>query len=120
MNRSSSQTATQPATRDAACRMGRTVLDRRHCRHRHASPKSSLTAPIEGWVLMAGAKRQLSVGELRRRVRLGSEAVYRIHAIDGKHTQVEVVRAPGLAAGQRFRLSRRDVALMERVATGDT
>lgn len=54
----------------------------------------------------------LRVGQLRRQVMLGSEATYRILEIDHDLVTVEVVSAPGLAAGQVVRLSRDAVARM--------
>lgn len=35
---------------------------------------------------------------------LGTEAVYRVCAFDDELAEVEVVRAPGLRRGQRFKL----------------
>ena len=46
---------------------------------------------------------EIRVGELRLHTRLGSEAVYRVCVRDGNAVVLEVVRAPGLSAGQRFR-----------------
>ncbi len=58
------------------------------------------------------AKRDLAVGQLRRHVLLGSEALYRVRRWDAATVSVEVVDAPGLRAGEVFRLSRRDVSAM--------
>jgi hypothetical protein len=49
--------------------------------------------------------RELRIGELRRHVRLGSEAVYRVCDWDQMGAEVEVVRAPGLRPGQRFQFT---------------
>lgn len=55
----------------------------------------------------------VAAGQLRRQIKLGSAAVYRIRAVEGAYVQVEVVRAPGLRAGQRFKFTRAAVELME-------
>ena len=55
---------------------------------------------------------ELRVGEFRRQVRLGTEAIYRVVRWDCRVAEVEVIHAPGLAAGQRIRLTREAVALM--------
>ncbi len=55
----------------------------------------------------------LAVGQRRCQTRLGSEAVYEICELDSRFARVEVVRAPGLRAGQHFKFSRDAVALME-------
>ena len=54
----------------------------------------------------------LHVGEIRRYELLGSSATYRVLAIDSTHVVVEVVEAPGLAAGLRLRMSRDAVHAM--------
>jgi glucose-6-phosphate dehydrogenase assembly protein OpcA len=59
---------------------------------------------------------QLAVGQLRRQVSLGSTAVYRVRACEAALITVEVVSAPGLKPGQRFRFSRSAVERMELVA----
>lgn len=46
---------------------------------------------------------ELRVGEFRRHVCLGTEAVYRVCDWDDELAEVEVVRAPGLRRGQRFK-----------------
>lgn len=46
--------------------------------------------------------RPLAVGQLRRNVLLGSEAIYRIVEWDGSRVEVEVVDAPGLVSGLRL------------------
>lgn len=43
------------------------------------------------------------MGEFRRRVHLGTEAVYRVCGFNDDLAEVEVVRAPGLRRGQRFK-----------------
>ena len=65
---------------------------------------------------MAQSGNQLDAGQIRRLIRLGSEALYRVCACEGKHVWVEVVDAPGLKAGQHFKLLRSDVAKMQLVA----
>jgi hypothetical protein len=44
---------------------------------------------------------------------LGTEAVYRVRAVRHEIIDVEVVRAPGLQAGQRFAFTREVVVAME-------
>jgi hypothetical protein len=56
---------------------------------------------------------ELRVGEFRRHVRLGTAAVYRVCAWTEALVQVEVDRAPGLQAGQRFTFDRAIVDAME-------
>jgi hypothetical protein len=60
-----------------------------------------------------GDLSSLAVGQTRRQSRLGSEALYRIRECNGPLVEVEVVRAPGLSEGQRFRLTREAVLEME-------
>lgn len=55
------------------------------------------------------------VGEFARQVMLGSEAIYRVLDEHGQVATVEVVRAPGLAAGTRLRLMTGAVRAMTRV-----
>jgi hypothetical protein len=47
-----------------------------------------------------------TVGSLLRRVVLATESLYRVVALDGSLVAVEVVEAPGLAAGFRLKLTR--------------
>jgi hypothetical protein len=61
-------------------------------------------------------RAKLAAGQLRRHVRLGTEAVYRVHNWDELTVRVEVVRAPGLRAGQEIRLDYRAVLEMPVVA----
>jgi hypothetical protein len=63
--------------------------------------------------------RELRIGELRRHVRLASEAVYRVCGWDQLLVQVEVVRAPGLNPGQRFQFTLEAVMQMDVVVPGD-
>ncbi len=56
-------------------------------------------------------------GGLLRRRALGTEAVYRVVAVEGELVEVEVVRAPGLEAGTRVRLALRDARAMEPLAS---
>ncbi len=58
----------------------------------------------------------LSVGQLRRQVLLGSEAVYRVCELTDSSVTVEVVRSPGLAPGRRFVFTREAV---QRMAVAD-
>ncbi len=59
---------------------------------------------------------ELIVGELRRHVRLGTEAVYRVCGWTDRLVDVEVVSAPGLERGQRFTLTREAVTSMSVVS----
>jgi hypothetical protein len=61
----------------------------------------------------------LASGQLRRRISLGTEAVYRVVEVSDKSVQVEVVRAPGLTPGRRFDFTRVDVQRMECVDGAD-
>jgi hypothetical protein len=63
--------------------------------------------------------RELEVGQLRRQVRLQSEAIYRVCGWTETLVQVTVVRAPGLRSGQRFTFTRSAVAGMEVLAEED-
>ena len=54
----------------------------------------------------------LTVGQLRRYVRLGTEAVYRVCDWDEDTVLVEVVTAPGLAPGREFRFDASAVLAM--------
>ncbi|MGP0048273.1 MAG: hypothetical protein ACLPZR_05400 [Solirubrobacteraceae bacterium] len=62
---------------------------------------------------------EITVGELRRQVLLGSESLYRVCACDGDHVEVEVVRAPGLRPGLRFAFTADAVAAMSLVDDRD-
>lgn len=63
--------------------------------------------------LLRGSSGELFVGQLRRNRKLGSEAVYRVCECKGPHVSMEVVSAPGLRPGQRFKFTRAAVELME-------
>ncbi|MBV8945617.1 MAG: hypothetical protein JO046_13855 [Solirubrobacterales bacterium] len=56
---------------------------------------------------------ELRVGEFRRRIFLGTEAIYRVCDWNEELAEVEVVRAPGLRRGQRFKF---DVAAVRSMA----
>lgn len=60
--------------------------------------------------------RQLAVGQLRRQVHLGSEALYRVVAERAGFVAVEVIKAPGLTPGQRFDFARAAVQRMDVVS----
>jgi hypothetical protein len=62
---------------------------------------------------LGGQPGGLEVGQLRRQVRLGSQAVYRVCAVEDSHVDVEVIDAPGLEPGQRFRFTRDALLEME-------
>lgn len=55
---------------------------------------------------------ELIAGELRKRVLLGSEAVYRVCDWNQALVEVEVVRSPGLEPGQRFQFALAAVTAM--------
>jgi hypothetical protein len=55
--------------------------------------------------LAHGASSPLAVGQIRRHELQGTVATYRVLELQGDLVQVEVVEAPGLAAGQRFRFA---------------
>ncbi len=58
---------------------------------------------------------ELTIGQLRRQVLLGSEALYRVCGFGEKLVEVEVVRAPGLKSGRRLQLTRDAVEHMDPV-----
>jgi hypothetical protein len=68
---------------------------------------------------LGGQPGGLEVGQLRRQVRLGSQAVYRVCAIEDAHVDVEVIDAPGLQRGQHFRFTRDALLEMEIVRDAD-
>lgn len=61
---------------------------------------------------MRGAD-ELSVGQLRRQLKLGTEAIYRVQDVSTDPVQVEVVSGPGLLAGDTYSLTRAAVLEME-------
>lgn len=67
----------------------------------------------QGRAVSRATNHDLVVGQLRRHVRLGSEAVYRVCDFGPETVWVEVVRVPGLSPGQRFKFSRDAVIAME-------
>lgn len=69
--------------------------------------------------LLGEHEDEFFVGQLRRQVRLGSEAVYRVCGYDDYAVYVEVLRAPGLKSGLRFKFARDAVALMDTLEDGD-
>ena len=64
---------------------------------------------------MKGAVEVVIAGQLRRHVRLGSEALYRVCSCEGGSVNLEVVRSPGLRPGQHFKCPAATVAAMELV-----
>lgn len=64
---------------------------------------------------MQGQGHELTIGQVRRQVILGTEAVYRICGLGEELVEVEVVRAPGLPCGRRFNLTRSAVENMDLV-----
>jgi hypothetical protein len=57
------------------------------------------------------------VGEVRAHRHLGTMSVYRALAVQGGHVEVEVIRAPGLSAGVRIRLTVQAFAAMAPIGT---
>ncbi len=51
-------------------------------------------------------------GQIRTLHKLGSEATYRVISISGELVEVEVIDAPGLKPGQRFKFASEAVAAM--------
>lgn len=64
---------------------------------------------------LTGVVEVVIAGQLRRHIRLGSEALYRVCSCRGGTVLVEVVRAPGLQPGHHFKLRAAAVAAMELV-----
>jgi hypothetical protein len=58
---------------------------------------------------------ELTIGQLRRQVLLGTEAVYRVCGLGEELVEVEVVSAPGLPSGRRFNLMREAIEQMDLV-----
>jgi hypothetical protein len=58
-------------------------------------------------------ERELKVGQVRRLVRLGTEAAYRVAGWSGDAVIVTVLSAPGLSAGTRLTFTRSAVEAME-------
>ena len=59
------------------------------------------------------ADGEFHVGQLRRQVRLGTAALYRVRSWDAKFVYVEVVQASGLKPGSTFKFARSAVATMD-------
>ena len=55
---------------------------------------------------MPSKTQELAVGQLRRKLLLGSEALYRVCDLGEALVEVEVVQAPGLPSGRRFNVTR--------------
>ena len=64
---------------------------------------------------MQGQDHELTIGQLRRQVLLGTEAVYRVCALGAELVEVEVVSAPGLPPGRRFKFTRDAIEQMDLV-----
>jgi hypothetical protein len=65
----------------------------------------------------ADSRPDLAPGQFRRQSTLGSDAIYRIARLAGPVVEVEVLHAPGLSSGRRFRLTRGSVLGMAAVQT---
>jgi len=64
---------------------------------------------------MRSRRQEIPPGSVWRQVVLGTEAVYRVLAVDGDHVDVEVRTAPGIKPGMHVRLTAKAVAAMVRV-----
>ena len=64
---------------------------------------------------MSSQGHELRIGQLRRQILLGTEALYRVCDFGQELVEVEVVRAPGLQSGRRFNLTRDAVENMDPV-----
>lgn len=58
---------------------------------------------------------ELTIGQLRRQVLLDTEALYRVCGLGAELVEVEVVSAPGLSPGRRFKLTRDAIERMDLV-----
>jgi hypothetical protein len=85
---------------------------------RSIRPYARVTRNREERVVTA-RDEEIGVGQVRRQVRLSTECLYRVCELEGEYATVEVIRAPGLAAGQRFRFTRAAVELMQCVDPHD-
>jgi hypothetical protein len=65
-------------------------------------------------------QHELVVGQLRRQVRLDTDAVYRVQGWDDSHVRVQVVRAPGLTPGDTFTFTREAVQAMHVIRKRDS
>jgi hypothetical protein len=92
-----------------------TLLSLRTKRHKESESTYASPTLLREETLLRRAQDELAVGQLRRQTRLSSEAIYEICELTAQYARVEVVRAPGLRAGQHFKFSRAAVALMELV-----
>ena len=68
---------------------------------------------------MRARRAEILPGTVWRQVKLGTEAVYTVLAVDGDHVDVEVRSSPGLRPGTTVRLTVKAVAAMARVDDGD-
>jgi hypothetical protein len=64
---------------------------------------------------LPGQGHELRIGQVRRQVLLGTEALYRVRKFGEELVEVEVVRAPGLRPGGTFSLKRDAVENMDLV-----
>jgi len=64
---------------------------------------------------MRARRAEILPGGVWRQVKLGTEAVYTVLAVNGDHVDVEVRSAPGLRPGTTLRLTRKAVTAMTRV-----
>jgi hypothetical protein len=65
---------------------------------------------------MPAPRSNIRSGDVRRNVKLETEAVYEVVSVGDETVEVIVRVAPGIESGTRLRLSRESVAEMEPVA----
>jgi hypothetical protein len=65
--------------------------------------------------LLEASGSGVAEGQLRRQVRMGSKALYRVCDCEGNYARVEVVQAPGLRPGAHYKFTRTAVEQMELV-----
>jgi predicted lipoprotein len=68
---------------------------------------------------MRTRRAEIVPGSVWRQVALGSEAIYKVLAVDGDHVDVSVRTGPGMRPGTRVRLTVDAVRAMVRVDDGD-
>jgi hypothetical protein len=64
---------------------------------------------------MRAPRVEIPPGSVWSQVKLGTEAVYKVLAVDGDHVEVSVRSAPGMRPGVRMRLTTQAIRGMVRV-----
>jgi hypothetical protein len=72
-------------------------------------PQGSRRTPVAGG---SSGGAPPSPGQVVEQRKLRTRAVYRVLRVDGDHVDVEVIEAPGLAPGERYRFARASVEEM--------